>query len=147
MNRIFIFQLNTCGCSSYVTASLMRGWVCRLEYLLGLASAVILRSESHGTHDHILLPSDSKLPQSGGPGPRIYIPQEQGCLVINPGTGFPFNRLLRLAGIRRKYSNPPPQGIIRENQSVNHTIYSKGITGQKTHTCHPLRIQRSHHFL
>jgi hypothetical protein len=51
----FIFQLNTCGYSPYVTSSLMRGWVCRLQLLLVLASAVILRSESHGTHDHILL--------------------------------------------------------------------------------------------
>jgi hypothetical protein len=33
----------------------MREWVCRLQLLLGLASAVILRSESRGTHDHILL--------------------------------------------------------------------------------------------
>jgi hypothetical protein len=33
----------------------MRGWFCRLQLLLGLASAVNLRSESHGTHDHILL--------------------------------------------------------------------------------------------
>jgi hypothetical protein len=32
--------------------------------------------------------SDSRLPQTGGPGPRIYIPQEQGGLVIPPGTGF-----------------------------------------------------------
>jgi hypothetical protein len=53
--RIFIFQLNTCGCSPYVTSSLTIGWVCRLQLLLVLASAVILRSESRGTHDHILL--------------------------------------------------------------------------------------------
>jgi hypothetical protein len=33
----------------------MRGWVCCLQLLLDLASAVILRSESCGTHDHILL--------------------------------------------------------------------------------------------
>jgi hypothetical protein len=51
----FIFHLNTCGYSRYVTCSLMRGWVCRLQLLLVLASAVILRSESRGTHDHILL--------------------------------------------------------------------------------------------
>jgi hypothetical protein len=50
----FIFQLNTCGYSPYVTSSLTRGCVCRLQWLLGLASAVIL-SESRGTHDHILL--------------------------------------------------------------------------------------------
>jgi hypothetical protein len=34
----------------------MRSWVCRLQLLLFLASEVILRSESRGTHDHILLP-------------------------------------------------------------------------------------------
>jgi hypothetical protein len=33
----------------------MRGWICHLQLLLVLASAVILRSESHVTHDHILL--------------------------------------------------------------------------------------------
>jgi hypothetical protein len=33
----------------------MRGWVCRLQLLLVLASAVILGSESRGTDDHILL--------------------------------------------------------------------------------------------
>jgi hypothetical protein len=34
---------------------LTRWWVCRLQLLLVLASAVTLRSEFHGTHDHILL--------------------------------------------------------------------------------------------
>jgi hypothetical protein len=53
--RIFIFQLNTCGFSPYVTSSLMRGWVCHLQLLLVLASAVILGSDSRGAHDHILL--------------------------------------------------------------------------------------------
>jgi hypothetical protein len=28
--------------------------------------------------------SDSRLPQPGGPGPRIYIPQEQGGPVVPP---------------------------------------------------------------
>jgi hypothetical protein len=32
-----------------------RGWGYRLQLLLGLVSAVILRSESRGTHNHILL--------------------------------------------------------------------------------------------
>jgi hypothetical protein len=31
---------------------------------------------------------------------RVYIPQEQGGPVIPPGTGFPFQRLLRLTGLR-----------------------------------------------
>jgi hypothetical protein len=50
---------------------------------------------------------DPRLPQAGGPGPRIYIPQEQGGLVIHRSTGFPFRRLLRLAGSRWRYSTPP----------------------------------------
>jgi hypothetical protein len=39
--------------------------------------------------------SDLRLPQPGGP-----VPQEQGGPVIPPGTGFPFRRLLQLAGLR-----------------------------------------------
>jgi hypothetical protein len=54
--------------------------------------------------------SDSRLPQPGGPGPRIYIPQEQGDPVLRPGIGFPFRRLLRLTGRQCRYSNPPPHG-------------------------------------
>jgi hypothetical protein len=34
--------------------------------------------------------SDSRLPQPDGPDLRIYIPQEQGGLVLPPGTGFLF---------------------------------------------------------
>jgi hypothetical protein len=44
--------------------------------------------------------SESRLPQSGGPGPRIHIALEYGGPVMAPGTGFPFCRLLRLAGLR-----------------------------------------------
>jgi hypothetical protein len=33
----------------------MTGWVCRLQLLLALVSAVIFGTESRGTHDHILL--------------------------------------------------------------------------------------------
>jgi hypothetical protein len=43
-----------------VTSSLTRGWVCHLQLLLVLSSAVILRSEFHGTHDHKLLQSQSQ---------------------------------------------------------------------------------------
>jgi hypothetical protein len=47
--------VNTCGYSFYVTSSLTRGRVCRLQLPLILACAVILRSESRRTHDYILL--------------------------------------------------------------------------------------------
>jgi hypothetical protein len=52
----FIFQLNTCRYSPYVTSSLARRCVCRLQLLLVLANAVILRSESLGTHHRNLEP-------------------------------------------------------------------------------------------
>jgi hypothetical protein len=45
--------MNTFGYSPYVTSFLTRGWFCRLQLQLVLASAVI-RSPA-GTHDHILL--------------------------------------------------------------------------------------------
>jgi hypothetical protein len=54
--------------------------------------------------------SDSRLPQPGGPGSRIYIPQERGGPVILPGTGSP-RRLLRLSGPQWRYSKPPPRAV------------------------------------
>jgi hypothetical protein len=79
---VFFFQLNTCDHSPYVTSSLTREWVCRLQLLPDLASAVIIGSESRGTV------SGSRLPQHGGSGPSIYIAQEQSGPVIPPGTVF-----------------------------------------------------------
>jgi hypothetical protein len=64
--------------------SLTRGRVCGLQLLLLLASAVFVRSESIGTHDHILLS-------------QIW--------------DFPFRCLLRLAGSRLRCSTPPPLGL------------------------------------
>jgi hypothetical protein len=55
--------------------------------------------------------SDSRHPQPGWQGPHIYVPQEQGGPVTPPGTGFPFRHLLRLTGLRRRYSNPLPRGV------------------------------------
>jgi hypothetical protein len=71
----------------FVAHSLTRGRVC--NFTLG--------SKSRRTHGHSLL-SHSRLPQPGGSGPRICIPQEQGGPGILPGTVFPIRRLLRLAG-------------------------------------------------
>jgi hypothetical protein len=66
--------------------------------------------------------SDSRLPQPGGPGSRIYIPLEQGGPVTPPDTGFPFRRLLRLAGVRWRYPNPPPRRVLNTGakSSQNH---------------------------
>jgi hypothetical protein len=80
--------------------SLASGWVCNLlvHLLVVPVRAVTLGSKSRRTPDHVLL-SHMRLPQPGGPGPRIHIPQEQGGPVISPGTGFSFCCLLPPAGI------------------------------------------------
>jgi hypothetical protein len=52
-----------------------------------ICSVITQWSESRRTRSHTLL-SYLRLPQPGGPGSRIYIPQEQGGPVIPPGTGF-----------------------------------------------------------
>jgi hypothetical protein len=60
----FIFWLNTCG----------YGWACHLLSLLVLASPVILRSESSGTHDNILLPHIWDSPNLEGQVPIFISP-------------------------------------------------------------------------
>jgi hypothetical protein len=72
----------------------------RLDLVLILARAVILRSESRWTHAHNLLSQIPDSPQPGEPGPLIYIPQNQGGLDIPPGIG--------LTGLRLRYSTAPP---------------------------------------
>jgi hypothetical protein len=113
LTRLF-FCLTIAG-FSIGAPSLTRGWVCNLlvKLLLGLERAVTLRSKSRKTHGHILL-SHLRLPQPGGPGLRIYIPQRQGGPVTTPGTEFTFRCLLRLAG----YSNPSPHESISSSRSI-----------------------------
>jgi hypothetical protein len=43
--------------------------------------------------------------------PVFIPPPKQGGPVIHPGTGPPLRRLLRLAGLRWRYSSPPPRGV------------------------------------
>jgi hypothetical protein len=57
----------------------MRGWVFRLQLLLALASAVIVRPESRGTHDHILL---SQIRDSTNLEGQVSV-------LISWGTGWP----------------------------------------------------------
>jgi hypothetical protein len=107
------FSLGILRVRYFVAPSLTRGRVCNLLLLVGLARAIPLGSESRGTQDHILLSQFLRLPlQSWGPGPCIYIPQEEGAPDMHPVTGFPFRRLLRLSGLRWRYSHPPPHGKV-----------------------------------
>jgi hypothetical protein len=88
---------------------------------------VTLPPKSGRTHDHILL-SHLRLPQPGGPGLCIYIPQEQGGPVIPPAVGSLFCRLLRL---RWRYSNPPPHGSLKNTgKSKSKLYYDRQSAGQ-----------------
>jgi hypothetical protein len=69
----FCFHLNTCGHCPYVTFSLTRGRVCRLQLLLVLASAFILRSEFRRTHGHILLSHSRDSPNLGRVRVRVRV--------------------------------------------------------------------------
>jgi hypothetical protein len=77
----------------------MRGWVCHLQLLLTLASAVILSSESRGTHDHILI-LRFETPTTWRARSLYLCPPGTGWPVIPPGAAFPFCHLIWLAGIR-----------------------------------------------
>jgi hypothetical protein len=74
------------------------------KLLLVLASRVFFGFESNGTHDHILLSQIRESPNLERQVPVFRYPPGTGW----PGTGFPFRRLLRLAGILWRYSTPPP---------------------------------------
>jgi hypothetical protein len=69
-----------------------------------------LRQRSHsqvrvprGSWPHFTI-SDLRLLQPGGPGPCIYIPQEQGGPVIPPGTGFHLHYSAGLGFLLYEYS-------------------------------------------
>jgi hypothetical protein len=61
----------------YVTSSLTRGQVCRLQLVLGLASAVVLKSDSRGTQDPILLPQIRDSPNLEGQVPVFISPRNR----------------------------------------------------------------------
>jgi hypothetical protein len=86
------FKLDICGHGPYVTSSLTRGLVCRLQLLLALAIAIIFGSESRGTNDHILLfqiqdfPNlECQVPVFISPRNRMaqFYPQTLGSLFVN----------------------------------------------------------------
>jgi hypothetical protein len=81
--------------SSYVTSSLTTGWVCILQLLLAVASAVIFGFESLGIYDHILLTQirdsanlEGQVPVFISPRNRVaqLYPQALGSLLSSPTT-------------------------------------------------------------
>jgi hypothetical protein len=53
----------------------MKDWVCRLQLLPVVTSGVILRSESHGTLEHVLLPQIRDSPKLEGQVPIFISPR------------------------------------------------------------------------
>jgi hypothetical protein len=78
--------------SYYVTSSLRRGCVCSLQLLLALAKAFILRFESRGIHDHMLLSQIQDSPNLEGQVP-IFISPGKGCPSYNLRQWVPFTSL------------------------------------------------------
>jgi hypothetical protein len=85
---ITVRQSQVCLCGA---PSLTRGWVCRLQLLLDLTSAVILGSESCRTHDHILLPQIRDTLNLEGQVSVFTFPKVQGGTVLPPRSRFPFS--------------------------------------------------------
>jgi hypothetical protein len=86
----FIFQLNACGYSPYVTFPLKRGWVYRSQLLLILASAGILRSESRGTRDHILVSQVRDSPNLESQVPLFIYPMNRVARLYPQALGSLF---------------------------------------------------------
>jgi hypothetical protein len=115
--------MNPCGHSPYVTSSLTRGWVGRLQLLLDLASTVIIASDSPAGFMTMFYCLSFKTAQTWKAMSPFYMASETGCPVINPGSGFHFRRLLGLAGLRWMYWNPPPNGKTA-SASLGSSLYS-----------------------
>jgi hypothetical protein len=107
MNR-FLFSVWRLRPSWCGPPSLTRVWIRNLlvQLLLGLTRAITLGSRSRRTHDHILL---SHLRHSYIEGQVVdVISSKNREAKIYPKALGSFCRLLRLAGLRWRYSNPPP---------------------------------------
>jgi hypothetical protein len=108
-------------------------------YPWALSSLYVASYDSQGYGGGILT-----FPQPGGPGSRIYILQEQGGPVIATCTGFPLRRLLRLAGLRWRYCNPPPTW---RERSLYTSIYPSGIgwSSPKSSQCQSQKSKSHYH--
>jgi hypothetical protein len=122
---ITVRQLQVCQCGA---PSLTRRHVCGLQLLLRLVSAFILESEYRGTQDHILLPQIRNPPNLEDQIPIFTSPKNKVVQLYSPGTGFLFNRLLRLTGLRWRYST---------------CIHTENISIVATHTCITDRIENA----
>jgi hypothetical protein len=109
----FLFLSDYCRFLDVGAPSMTRGWVYNLlvQLLLGLTSAITLGSKSRRTHNHILFSFETP-PNCRARSMYLYPPGTEWP-SYNPGHWVPFHRLLLLAGLWWKYSNPPPHGYLQ----------------------------------
>jgi hypothetical protein len=122
--------------SLFWVSSLTRGLICNLLAQI----RVTLGSKSGTSRDHHLL-SHLILLRAEGPGPCLYISQAQGGPVIPRGTGFPFRCLLRFAGLRLRYSSPPPPGYTSSDSTTSGCEMSLVPSRQGLHIRHFPRLR------
>jgi hypothetical protein len=110
---------------------------CGVSTLTGL-SFTIVAGPRQRSHSQIRVPrdswphvtvSDSRLPPTWRARSPYLYPPGTGWPGYTPGTGFPFRRLLRLAGLRWRYSNPPPHG--RNDYSQSRLLYNWWFTANQ----------------
>jgi hypothetical protein len=108
------FLTNSCGHGPYVTSSLAKGWVCNLQLLLALASAVILGSESHGTHNHTLLFQIRDSHNLEGQVPIFISPRKRVAQLHPQAPGYFFfhtNKIFNIPYFCELYNTAPKYPI------------------------------------
>jgi hypothetical protein len=119
---------------SYVTSSLTREWVCRLQLMLALVSAVILRSGYRGTHNHISLPQIRGSSNLEGKVPYLYPPGTRWP-SYTPRHWVPFSSSLttRISWISLIiYNFKTPWAALSINRSERHSFVSLPYTVTKS---------------
>jgi hypothetical protein len=111
---IYYFLSESC-CLDYVGRPLWR------EDGSAVCSAITQRSESRRTRNQTLL-SHLRLPQPGGPGSRIHIPEEQGGAVVPPATGF----LMNSASTMEHLIHHPHQ----QGNSIFCWVHAEAVSGE-----------------
>jgi hypothetical protein len=114
----FIFQLNTCGYSPYVTSSLTREgsgdynccWYSPALSFPGQSLAGLMNTLCSLRFETVPI---------WGPGPHIYVPQDHGGPIIPPGTGFVFRCLVDSQGYDEGIRPCPHTEFIKDSISSN----------------------------
>jgi hypothetical protein len=120
-------QLGVCWCGA---PSLTRSRVCSFQFLLGIASAAFLRSESHEIREHILLSLFLRLPQHAGPGSCTYFALEKGSPVI---------RALEVeveVNLRPTVSRPARLGVRRPSGTRDQFFFLLEISFRQLRLCY-----------